>query len=161
MSEDSSKFIAPNGQDDTVNKVPHELKDVSPEKIEEILSYCAKIYTFYSGPLPPASELKKYNEAVPNGGERIMQRFEEQSKNRIRLESIAIPSQIRQDSRGQVFGFIIAVLAILSGVSCIFKGYVTAGTIIASSTVVSLVTVFVVGKGHQKKDLDKKNVDKQ
>jgi uncharacterized membrane protein len=113
--------------------------------------------TSFSGPLPPPEILNGYNDAVENGAERIMVMAEEQAKHRRELESHAIKEQLRQSKNGQIFGFIIALTLI--GVSTLlgFYGQPVLGGILGGTTLVSLVTVFVIGKVTQKKELKSRN----
>lgn len=168
MNENSNKsrFIVPSDNDcnksSSQDKLHPELKEIPPEeikKVKKIMSYCAEISTFHSGPLPPASELQRYNEIIPNGADRIMKMAEDQSRHRMQLESIIIPSQTKQSARGQILGFVIAIFVVSAGVFCILKGHDTAGASLVVGIVVSLVGVFVLGKERQKKDLKEKKTD--
>lgn len=67
----------------------------------------------YSGPLPPASELIKYSEAVENGAERIFKMVEGQYKHRQKLENRIIDSDIKSRNRGQFLAFIIGMTTII------------------------------------------------
>ncbi|WP_156033178.1 hypothetical protein [Candidatus Magnetobacterium casense] len=57
--------------------------------------------------------------------------------------------------RGQLYGLIIGLSALASAITCTALGHPVVGGIIGGTTVVGLVTVFVVG-GYKKK-IRKKN----
>ena len=81
---------------------------------------------------------------------------EKQSDHRIEIEKIAVGSQQKQGMRGQIFAFIIAILAILASVYLSVMGHPFTGGILGGGTVVSLVTLFITGRIIQRRDLQRK-----
>ena len=126
------------------------------EEIARILSVTVASVSIRSGPLPPAEELEAYNRMIPEGANRVMTMAEKQLDHRIEIEKVAVKSQQKQGSRGQVFAFIIAILAILASVYLSAIGHPFTGGVLGGSTVVSLVAMFITGKVLQRKDLQKK-----
>jgi uncharacterized membrane protein len=111
----------------------------------------------FSGPIPPPEILKGYNEIVKDGAERIIVMAEKQSAHRIQLENYAIREELRQSRLGQIFGFALGLIGMgLAAVLAIF-GHETIAGIFATTTIIGLVTVFVLGKRIQQKDLSDKN----
>ena len=100
----------------------------------------------WQGPLPPPEVLKAYNDAFPNGAERIFAEVQRQARHRIEMERTVIPEQQRQSRRGQVYGLIVALSFLVSAFVLISMGYGLFGTIMGSIDLVALVTVFVVGR---------------
>lgn len=134
---------------------PEAFKDITDEKKKELL----KLFSFtlikqssHSGPLPSPESLDKYNSIIPNGGDRIMKMAENQQEHRMAIEKKVITSQSNQSILGQIFGLIIGVLGIVGGVILGIYGNPYVGGVIGGGTVVSLVTVFVLGKKYQKKE---------
>jgi len=105
----------------------------------------------HSGPLPDPETLTQYGQIIPNGAERIMVMAENQSAHRLGLENYAVKEQMQQSGRGQIFGFIIAIIAIACGTYLTVIGESTVGGILLGTTLVSLVSIFVLGKIIQKK----------
>lgn|SRR5690625_1217444 len=104
----------------------------------------------FSGPLPPPEILKGYNEIIENGAERIIRMAENQSTHRMGLENYAIKEELRQSRWGQVFGFILGVIGMgLATVLGLYGHEVVAG-IFGSTTIIGLVTVFVIGRRAQR-----------
>jgi uncharacterized membrane protein len=68
--------------------------------------------SFFRGPLPPAEELAKYNQIIPNGADRIMAMAEKEQSHRQNVESIVVNSVSSQNKRGQWFAYSMAILAI-------------------------------------------------
>lgn len=146
----------------------HELKsvfeadDTEEQKrahIRDLVSGISISRQFYSAPLPPPDDLRAYNDAVPNGAERILTMAENQSAHRIEIESKAISAQIEDSKRGQIFGLIVAIVFAVASVWLALQGHDTVASILGGSTIVGLVTVFVVGKKEQREDLSQKDLN--
>ncbi len=142
-------------EQDLIELNPEVFKGISPLKKLEILrsiSITMIQEKSHSGPLPDAESLVQYNSVIPNGADRIMGMAETQQKHRISMEHKVVSSQSRQSFLGQIFGLIIGLVGIASGTYLASIGATTVGGIIAGGTVVSLVSVFVIGKKVQQKE---------
>ena len=126
--------------------LPHEKKEEFKSKLISL-----SITRSFSGPLPPPELLQGYNEVVKGGAERIFSQFEKQSDHRIKLEAEVIPEQLNQSKRGQFFGFVLVVLCLICAMIALMNGYEVFAIVIASTTIVGLAGVFVVGKVIQSK----------
>lgn len=137
------------------------LKDtqISNEKKERLIHIVgSSVQTTYISPIPPPEILKGYNEVVNNGAERILAMAEKQSNHRMQLEDYAIKEQLRQSGRGQNYGLVIAIFGlVLAGVLAVL-GYEKLAIVLATTTIVGLVTVFVLGKKKQQKSLSEKDI---
>ncbi len=149
-SEKESEEIS---KDNLIEQLEQELVQVNPnifqgvpnKKKTEILKSFS-VTMMHSGPLPDPHSLNSYNELIPNGADRIMKMAEKQQGHRMKIESKAIGRQTFQSFMGQVFGFLIGLSGIGSGTFLAYNGFTTVGAIIAGGTVVSLVSVFVIGR---------------
>lgn len=144
-------------EEDLVSLNPEIFKGVSPKKKMEILQSISIVsiqQRSHSGPLPDADTLIKYDTVIPNGADRIMKMAEGQQSHRMEMENKVITSQASQSKLGQIFGLIIGIIGIGSGTFLAAIGEATVGGIIAGGTVVSLVSVFVIGKTIQRKSLE-------
>lgn len=153
-------------------KKAEQLKDKLPREIEEIIkgipenkkeevlrvitAQSIKEASTFSGPLPPPSILGEYNNILPNGAERIMKMAENQSNHRIELEKHAIKEELRQSKNGQVFGFILAIIGMLVAFILAYFDHDTVAGIFGTTTIVGLVTIFVIGKKNQRNTKDEK-----
>ena len=81
----------------------------------------------YQGPLPQPSTLHEFDTIVPGAAERIIRMAEDQAKHRQELERSIIQSDIRDGRTGLFLGFIIGIVAIMSGTYCIAQGHSVAG----------------------------------
>lgn len=113
----------------------------------------------FSGPLPPPSILDGYNQAVENGAERIVKMAEKQNDHRIEMEKSVILHQLKESSRGQWFELVIGIFALSMAGGLAYLGHEVAGSIIGAAGVTGLVSVFVLGKRIQKKELIEKQKD--
>lgn len=151
----------------TQQEIPEELQEIEEElttlnpeifagipnkkKLEILHSLSVvSIQKSHSGPLPDPESLIQYNSVIPDGADRIMKMAENQQSHRINIENKVITSQQSQSKLGQVFGLIIGVVGIGCGTFLAAIGATTVGGIIAGGTVVSLVSVFVIGKKNQR-----------
>lgn len=141
-------------EEDLVKYNPRVFKGVPQEKKIEILQSLSVVsvqHKSHSGPLPDAETLIQYNSVIPNGADRIMTMAERQQSHRISLENKLVTSQSNQSKMGQIFGLVIGLVGIGCGTFLAAIGATTVGGIIAGGTVVSLVSVFVIGKSIQRK----------
>ena len=107
------------------------------------------IATSYSGPSPPSSELKNYEQIVPGAAERILKMAENESTHRHKIELNLVTANINLANKkaserliGQVFAFVIAMTCIIAGIWFIALGKSTAGTIFSGGGLVSILAIF-------------------
>jgi uncharacterized membrane protein len=99
-----------------------------------------------AGGLPPPELLAEYEKVVPGSAQRILDAFEKQSEHRRVMEVKAQEAQIADTRRGQIFGLIIGLTAILIGSATAIYGSELAGGFIGGGGVIGLVSVFVLGR---------------
>ena len=130
----------------------------------------------YSGPLPSPDMLEKYNAAFEECAERIVAMTEKQAlhrqelerdaqraniaaiQKRQELEKVIVQTGVKNEARGQIFGFIIALSAIVGGTVVIAIGKDVIGLIAIISALASLAGVFIYGKRRQGRELTEKNL---
>jgi len=95
--------------------------------------------------------MERYVKIIPDGGERIMKMAERQLEHRISVEQRIVSSNSSDSRIGQIFAFLLALTCILSSVYLGISGYTGLAGIIASTTVLSLTTIFIVGKKAREK----------
>ncbi len=102
--------------------------------------------TSFSGPIPPPELLKGYEEVLNGSAERILRMAENQSKHRQEIEKLVITSQMKQTERGQYFGLGIGIFGLILGFVLTILGHSTVAGILFTTTIIGLVSVFVIGK---------------
>lgn len=98
---------------------------------------------FHSGPIPPAEEMERYEACIQGGAERIFAMAEAQSATRLKLETAIVKTNNALLVRGQIFGFILGLVGILAGATVIWGGQSVAGTLLAGTSLCSLVGLFL------------------
>lgn len=143
-----------------ISQLPEELEPVlqdlpepkRSEIIKAIIGISIKRSSLFSGPIPPPEILKGYNEIIRDGAERIFEMAEKQSNHRITLEAEVIKEELRQSSRGQIFGFILGFVGLGLATALAILGHEAIAGIFGTTTLIGLVTVFVIGKKSQGKN---------
>lgn len=101
---------------------------------------------FFEGPIPPPAILEGYEKICPGAADRILKMAESVTEHVNSVERDVIDAKKKEVERGQLFGFSIGALALVSSVICAYLGEGTTASIIGGTTVVGLVSVFVIGK---------------
>ncbi len=135
---------------DILNSIPQAKRDQAFSLIIQ------QRHSFRSGPLPDPAELEAYNSVIPNGADRIMKMAEAQSAHRIELEKSVIGSQQRQGTCGQVFGLIIGLTGLSLATYAAVNGQPWFGSAIGGTTLVGLVSAFLVSRSRGKAELAEK-----
>ena len=150
-----------NNSTQDVSRTPEDmLLDMIPEpKKEEAMSIIRAMVVMhsesFSGPIPPPS-------MQPGAADRILKMAENQAEHRMELEKKAIGGQIKQSSRGQIFGLIIIILLIIAAFAfAYFFGMTEFAAKFLSWTMVIIVGIFVSGKVLTFKDLKEKSKDQE
>lgn len=100
----------------------------------------------FEGPLPPPDILSRYDDIQPGFAERIVIMAEKEQGHRHSLESMVVTSSFREAQRGQRYGLLIGVVAIIAGAITAIAGAPVPGSIIGGGGVIGLVSVFVLGR---------------
>lgn len=81
---------------------------------------------------------------------------EKEQGHRHSVEENGLGGFLGLQKRGQIYGFIIAIVAFIIGGILVYLGHDWVGGLLMGGTVVSLVTVFVIGsrKNPEKEDDD-------
>lgn len=109
--------------------------------------------TSYSGPIPPASELRKYEDILPGSADRILQMAERQSSHRQEMESRMLDASIKSEKAGQRFGFCIFIAVIIIGGILLWNEKDILGMSTLVTAVAGIVSLFIYGRHSAKKEL--------
>ena len=116
-----------------------------PESGEEL----EKLLVSVSGPIPPPSMMEQYEGTLPGSADRILKMAENQSEHRQWIEKKKLSFSNREVHLGQVLGFAIGVIAIITGGYTALNGAPIPGGFIGTAGVVGLVSVFVIGSSRK------------
>lgn len=77
----------------------------------------------YSGPLPHPDTLAEFEQILPGAADRILKQAEAQTEHRIEIEKKVVSADITKSYLGLVFGFILGLSGIGSGVYLATLGF--------------------------------------
>ena len=100
----------------------------------------------FEGSMPPPAILEGYERLVPGAAERILAMAESDTKHQHAIEFSALHAAEGEVKRGQIFAFIIGLAALLASMFALYMGSPAVAGIIGGTTVVGLVSVFIVGR---------------
>ena len=95
------------GKNEVSNEREIEIEDIPDKKVERAVAKV--IQSAFSGPIPPPSIIKGYEEIMPGAAERIIAMAENQAKHRQDMEKIMVNAEARDSLLGVVFAFILGV----------------------------------------------------
>lgn len=135
-----------------LKKVPTE-KKTSDASQNQVSIQQQMVAEQFQGPIPPPSLLEGYENLLPGSADRILAMAEKETDHRQNMEKKALGAEIQglgyeasDTKRGQIFGLIIGVTAIISGTYAAVNGAQWAGSFIGAGGVIGLVPAFIVGR---------------
>jgi uncharacterized membrane protein len=106
----------------------------------------------FTGPLPHPAILARYNEAIPNGAERIVAMAESQSAHRERIELMVVQGNVQSQARGTNYAFILCLAALIGGFALLFTGRSAEGWVSILGSLSAVAGVFIYGRSKQGKE---------
>jgi len=151
QSEPAVEDVIPIEVERGLNEInPNQLKSLSKVQRREVLTTISLMQLrTHSGPLPQPETFEGYERILPGCAERILVMAEKQQNHRMGLEKMHLGEQLFQSKLGQIFGLLIAAICIGTGAFLVMNSYEVAGSILFGTTLLGLVTVFVIGKRSQ------------
>lgn len=128
-------------------EVTEAIKGLAPEQ-RTVVIQAIKGESF-SGPIPHPELLQKYETIHPGFAERFVSMAERQLDHRIECENKVVNGSLAESKRGQNYGLIVSLLFLAASVFLGFYGHDWLAGILGGGTLVSLVTIFVIGKKKQ------------
>lgn len=117
----------------------------------------------YSGPIPLASEMEKYEALCPGATDRILKIAEkslkltaQQSEHRQKLEAEALKSSSRVSLIGEISAALIALTSLILTGFCVYMGHEIIGTILSGSTIASIISAFIYGTSSNRQEREAK-----
>ncbi len=107
----------------------------------------------FLGPIPHPKHLAEYKKISLDAPERIMRMAEDQAEHRRKLESSIIGSNLKLEVRGQIFGFVIAMTAVIGGIYLMAEGQSLSGAATAISALAGLIGLFLWVRQERKQEL--------
>ena len=134
-----------------IDKVPEHEKSFV---LGRLTSITMSMESHYTSPIPRPEDLQKYNEINPKAAEILFNGFEKQQNHRIALEEEKVKRQLNQNGRGQLFALIVSLFFALAAWDLGKADHDWLGGVLGGATLVSLVTIFILGKKKKMSDKD-------
>jgi uncharacterized membrane protein len=96
--------------------------------------------------LPTPDVLQQYGNIYKGSSKKIIDAFIQETEHRRDIEKRALEGQIEYTKRGQLFGLVIGLTAIVAGATAAALRAQWGGAIIGGGGVIGLVSVFVIGR---------------
>ena len=141
-------------QSPRASTLPSEIDSAVRLRIQETLAVRSELF---SGPLPHPDHLAAYERIMPGAAKYIFQAFGAEGEHRRATESKVAGSNIRLESRGQIFGFVIAMTALIGGIGLMAFDKSISGAAISLSALAALIGAFVWSKRQKKRELGEKS----
>ncbi|MFZ4647498.1 MAG: DUF2335 domain-containing protein [Gemmataceae bacterium] len=132
-------------------QIENVLERLPPEDRREVEVGIRQMVAQYSGPVPHAHEMLRYQQIDPSFPERFVRMAENQSRHRQELETRVIDYDFKLKRTGQDYALFSVVFGLLIALVFAWIGALTIAAIVAGTTVVGVVTAFVVGRVLQNK----------
>lgn len=118
-------------------------KDVRHAVVQKLSSVAIRIsHESWEGAYPSPQALQRFEEVLPGSADRIFKMAEADLDNHhLHDREVA-----RYMHRGQIFGFILAAIALLGAIFLISIGKTITGTILGGAVLLPLVALFVTGQ---------------
>jgi uncharacterized membrane protein len=131
-------------------KILHLKKEL--EAPQQALEHTITITTEFSGSIPAPHTLAAYEQVLPGCADRLITAFEEQYKNRIEIERHESKSRWSQSAQGQVMSCVLVLCCLGIAAWMGVLGHAVLAGILGTTTVVSLATIYFLGKKAQSTD---------
>jgi uncharacterized membrane protein len=138
----------PKNEEKTDIALPAPLSDVFSQKPDapHILQIQATLLAQSLGPFPHPDMLARFEQIVPGSAAKIIKMAESQTSHRQSLEKAVVLADVQKSWYGLLCGLIIGMTGIIGTVVLGIFGQPVLGGVLGSSTLVSLVSVFVIGR---------------
>lgn len=130
--------------------------DAAPREFYGPVNYFAS----YTGPTPPASEIRGLYELDPKYADRVFEMAERDQLHRHRMDDLDSDRSFRLARGGQRAGLIVALAGFVVAVVLAFLHQPEVAAVIGALDIVSLVVVFVTGRVPVRRPKAKEQADR-
>jgi len=100
--------------------------------------------------------LEQYDRVIPGGADRILRMAEKQLDHRQDLEGTVVKGNVTSQHRGQIFAFVLGLVAILGGIWLIAHDKSPEGLATIITALGGLAAVFIYGRRQQERERQQK-----
>ena len=105
----------------------------------------------WHGPLPPPDALRSFNEIIPNGADRIVSQWEQETEHRRRFEQKALSSQIFERIASRVMALVFSLTALGGAIYLGIIGHDWLAGTIGTTTIGVVISAYVLSSHTPKK----------
>lgn len=98
------------------------------------------------GPVPSPDDLQEYDRVLPGAADRLISMAERQAEHRQYVERRMVDAGTHNTARGQVLGFILALIVVVLGFVLLMAGKETAGLVALILPLATLAGAFIYGE---------------
>lgn len=139
-------------------------EDLPRKERVKLIKQVTEELTISSGPLPPASEIQKYENVCPGAADRIITMAEKQFEHRTLMEKRVLEYEFKANEAerskefklsffGEVAAFLLCAGVLASAIICLIVGYNVAGLSSLILALGYLAAVFIGSRKNQKKQI--------
>ena len=110
---------------------------------------------YYSGPIPPAHELRQYEKVLAGSADRILKMAEKQQQHRHKLEEKTVVVNSKSALRGQILSFALLMLLGILGFVLLLHGKDFSGLVLALASLAPIVINYRRSQGESSPDKKK------
>ena len=122
-----------------------EVEEKEKEQVRQVVAEV--IRSEFSGPIPPPSIIKGYEEVLPGSADRILTMAEKQSNHRQEMEKRIIRTESRDSLLGILFAFMLGGGRIIAAVIMVIlvpkSAGAISGAVLGVTGVVSIIATFI------------------
>lgn len=138
-------------------------RSLSPEDqqtIQTIIGY-KEVHRSYNGPLPAPEDFQQYENVLPGAADRIITMAEKQLTHRTGIEKEIVDKNFKQSATGQIIGGFLAFTCIVLSFILGMYGHDWLAGLLATTTVIGVITVFVLNRKPGQENDDSTNEDEK
>lgn len=142
---------------DVIKKEPELLQRIMED--EEVRELVMVQQMSYRGPLPPSELLSGYEAFCPGSTDRFIGQLEANQKHQHVIEISALSAQVDKDKENRKYAFQLTICALASSVILGLFGHDWLAGTIATTTIIAILTTFILNKMPSNKASDKEQAD--
>lgn len=126
---------------DFINSLPADKR----EKAAQVIIGIAESRSF-QGPIPAPEDFREYEAVLPGASREILDMAKTQQSHRTGIENKIVDHEIKHEDAGQLYGFILGLVCIVGSLVASYMGNETLSYVLATTTLLGAIGVFVLKK---------------
>lgn len=144
LSEEKHEVLEERNNENSITLEPSNEEQVK-KQVKQVVAEVTQ--SEFSGPIPPPSIIKGYEEVLPGAADRIITMAEIQSKHRQDMERKMIHAELRDSLLGILFAFVLGVGCIVAAIIIVIcvpeNAGAIAGALVGVTGIGSIIATFI------------------